>query len=74
MLVFTGVYVCVKAKLTFVSFFLYFLHLSLSIEYIVRKKWEPRNPVPAFILVKIRDYFCFAKHNRQNVFRLIFGE
>ena len=31
MLVFTGVYVCVKAKLTFVSFFFnFFLHLSLS--------------------------------------------
>ena len=31
MLVFTGVYVCVKAKLTFVSFFLsFFLHLSLT--------------------------------------------
>ena len=31
MLVFTGVYVCVKAKLTLVSFFsLFFLHLSLS--------------------------------------------
>ena len=29
MLVFTGVYVCVKAKLTFVSFFPFFLHLSL---------------------------------------------
>ena len=30
MLVFTGVYVCVKAKLTLVSFFLpFFLHLSL---------------------------------------------
>ena len=31
MLVFTGVYVCVKAKLTFVSFFsIFFLHLSLT--------------------------------------------
>ena len=28
MLVFTVVYVCVKAKLTFVSFFPFFLHLS----------------------------------------------
>ena len=35
MLVFTGVYVCVKAKLTFVSFFFnfFFLHLSLSHSY-----------------------------------------
>ena len=31
MLVFTGVYVCVKAKLTFVSFFLLFLHLPLTV-------------------------------------------
>ena len=33
MLVFTGVYVCVKAKLTLVSFFLlfYFVHLPLKL-------------------------------------------
>jgi len=37
MLVFTGVYVCVKAKLTFVSFFFNFfiLHLSLNKQSIV---------------------------------------
>ena len=34
LLVFTAVYVCVKAKLTFVSFFsIFFLHLSLTIEW-----------------------------------------
>ena len=38
MLVFTGVYVCVKAKLTLVSFFsLFFLHLSLSTDSVIMK-------------------------------------
>ena len=51
MLVFTGVYVCVKAKLTLVSYFflVFFLHLSLSIR---------RNMKSANTIAMILSYCC----------------
>ena len=57
MLVFLRVYVCVKAKLTFVSFFfLFFVHLSLS-----ANQWE-RNPVKILCALSAEHTVHWSEH------------
>ena len=59
MLVFTGVYVCVNAKLTFVSFFFLFifLHLSLKREWGRDSSQESESFITQIVLL-VFGFYC----------------
>ena len=70
MLVFTRVYVCVKAKLTFVSFFFdfFFLNLSLSIDEGVGLVHVPATRISVIVSVSVDGWHVPTTKISQTVY------